>query len=255
MPSSKGLYVRVMLPVVVLVGVSNVGAQDAMFVDSSGNVGVGINTPAKQLHIQGTDDSSLAASNVMIRIENLAGSTESRRMLELVNSGSPLLVYRNTSSGEIWSQNPVGGQFTITKGGTGQQEFQMDGGGNVTIQGSLTQNSKRSSKKGFGAVDANTVLSKLDQLAIEEWSYKHTPDSRHMSPMAEDFYATFGLGPRNGIAPTDLAGVALAASKALSVKTKALDHRLNEINALKEQNKRLEERLMTLEKRLESIAK
>lgn len=253
MSRANRLFVRVIGATIILAGISGVGAQDAMFVDSSGNVGVGLNTPAKQFHIEGADSSQLGANNVMIRIANTAGSEESRRMLELVNSGSPLLVYRNTSSGETWSQNPVGGDFTITKGGTGQQEFQMNGGGNVTIQGSLTENSTRASKKGFSIVDAKTVLAKLEQLAIEEWSYRHTPDVRHVGPTAEDFHAAFALGPSDGIAPRDLAGVALAAAKALNTQSKVLSERVRKINALKAQNEMLEQRLSAMEKRLERL--
>lgn len=196
-----------------------------------GNVGLGTNAPNKQLHVQGADASQLGANNVMARVENTTGTEKSRRMLELINNGSPLLVYRNTNSGETWSQNPVGGQFTITKGGTGQQEFQMDGNGNVTIQGSLTEDSRRASKNGFAPVDAKTVLAKLEQVPIEEWSYRHTPDARHMGPMAEDFHAAFGLGPEDGIAPRDLAGVALTAAKALKQENEAKGQRIAELEA------------------------
>lgn len=211
-----------------------------------GNVGLGIPSPDKQLHVQGADPNQLGANNTMARVENNAGTSASRRMLELVNNGSPLLVYHDTSSGEIWSQNPVGGKFTITKGGTGQQEFQMDGGGNVTIQGSLTENSSRSSKEGFAIVDTETVLTKLGKLPIEEWSYRHSPAYRHVGPMAEDFHAAFGLGPGDGIAPRDLAGVALAAAKALKAENDSLKSRIARLEYIESRFRELESEVAAL---------
>lgn len=221
-------------------------AQDAMFVDSSGNVGVGTNTPSEAFHV-------LRSSDARIRIENTTTTPTSRVALHFVNSGSPLLRYQDTDRGITWTQNPVGNAFVINKSGTGAFEFEMDGSGNVTIQGSLTENSARASKEGFAPVDADAVLAKLEQLPIEEWSYKHTPAARHVGPMAEDFHAAFGLGPDDGIAPRNLAGVALAAAKALNKKAKVLDQRVAEIDVLKAENRMLEQRLNALEKRLEHL--
>ena len=46
---------------------------------------------------------------------------------------------------------------------------------------------------------------------------------KHVSPMAEDFYKTFGLGDDKGISAKDLAGIALQAIKELSKKVEELE--------------------------------
>lgn len=201
-------------------------AFNSLVVGSGGNIGIGTSAPAKALHVIGASPDQLGQNNTMLRVENDSGTTAARRMIELVNNGSPLLVYRDTSNGNIWNMSPVGNQFKISLTGTGAQEFELDGGGNLTIQGSLTENSMRSSKTDFRQVDERNILDKLQQLSIEEWSYKHSVGNRHLGPMAEDFHTAFGLGPDNGIAPRDLAGVALAAAKALKAENDQLRNRI-----------------------------
>jgi hypothetical protein len=74
----------------------------------------------------------------------------------------------------------------------------------------------------------------LDELEIAEWRYNHTPEGRHIGPMAEDWHATFGLGTNNkGVACRDMAGVALAA-----------------IQSLREENQHLQERIKHLQQRI-----
>jgi hypothetical protein len=57
------------------------------------------------------------------------------------------------------------------------------------------------------------VLERLMTLPIATWTYNHEPPGvRHVGPMAQDFYATFGLGASDDyIAPIDANGVALVA--------------------------------------------
>lgn len=237
-----------------LAGIGVASAQDAMFVDSTGNVGVGTNTPAKIIHAQGASADTLGQNNIMIRMENTTGTQGARRMIELINNGSPLLVYRDTARGTIWNMSPVGNSFAISLTGTGAQEFQLDGAGNLTIQGSLTENSSRAAKDGFMRVHPETLLAKLEKLRITEWSYKHTPDWRHVGPMAEDFHATFGLGPDDRIAPRDLAGVALAAAQALKKENDRLQGELEALQKAQSRNAELEQRVARMEARLEQVS-
>lgn len=202
-------------------------AFNSLVVGSGGNIGLGTASPDKAIHVLGDSPDQLGQNNTMLRVENNSGTTAARRMIELVNNGSPLLVYRDTSNGNIWNMSPVGNQFKISLTGTGAQEFELDGGGNLAIQGSLTENSMRSSKTNFHQVDERNILEKLQYLSLEEWSYKHSVDNRHLGPMAEDFHSIFGLGPDDGIAPRDLAGVALAAAKALKAENDHLRNRLD----------------------------
>jgi hypothetical protein len=76
--------------------------------------------------------------------------------------------------------------------------------------------SSRETKENFEALDAATVLSKVRSLPVSKWSYIDGGGSRHIGPMAEDFYATFGVGINDtSINVSDVSGVALVAIQAL----------------------------------------
>jgi len=70
----------------------------------------------------------------------------------------------------------------------------------------------RHTKENIQPVDPRAVLDKVAGMPVSEWSYKNDASSRHVSPMAQDFRAAFGLGHDDkGIAIIDADGVALAA--------------------------------------------
>jgi hypothetical protein len=81
-------------------------------------------------------------------------------------------------------------------------------------------NSDRNAKADFAPVDTGSVLERLASIPVQEWRYKaESAGMRHMGPMAQDFYETFGLGPLStAIATVDLDGVALAAIQGLNDK-------------------------------------
>lgn len=221
-------------------------AQDAMFVDSAGDVGIGTNTPDASLEVQRADGSA----QVFVRD---TGASSPLQMFRLVNSGGfPAFNMQDTSQADVnWTFRLSGTQgsderFTITKLGTGGAEMQLRHNGNLIIAGTLTEGSSREIKQAIEPVDADTVLAKLEALPIAEWQYVKARSQRHMGPMAEDFHAVFGLGPDDKhIAPKDLAGVALAAIKALK----------SENEQLKNENEAIRARLGAIESRLESEAR
>ena len=101
----------------------------------------------------------------------------------------------------------------------------IDASGATTFFGDLAVNSSREAKEGIEAVDGREVLALLKQLPIHRWSYKNDGENaQHMGPMAEDFYAVFGLG-RTGkqISVVDPAGVALAAVQELALRVESLE--------------------------------
>ena len=83
---------------------------------------------------------------------------------------------------------------------------------------SWTSVSDRDAKENVEMVNGRRVLEQLASVPVSTWSYKAQDDSiRHMGPMAQDFYAAFGLGvDERGIDTIDADGVALAAIKGLS---------------------------------------
>ncbi len=61
------------------------------------------------------------------------------------------------------------------------------------------------------------MLDKVATLPIMRWNYKTDTNTVHVGPMAQDFHATFNVGPdEKHIATVDEEGVALAAIQGLS---------------------------------------
>jgi len=121
--------------------------------------------------------------------------------------------------------------------------------------GSWSTLSDRAAKTGFAAVNVREVLDKLASLSIARWSYRTQDGVRHIGPVAQDFYAAFGVGEDDRhISTVDADGVALAAIQGLyeivKEKDQALAAQQKRIEALEEQARRLEARLAALESKL-----
>jgi hypothetical protein len=88
------------------------------------------------------------------------------------------------------------------------------------------------------------VLAKLARLPLSTWSYKHD-GVRHIGPMAQDFFAVYGFGEdRRHITTSDLAGVGLAADKALNRRQRKTE---GQLRSLRRRNHALAKRLHRLE--------
>jgi hypothetical protein len=89
--------------------------------------------------------------------------------------------------------------------------------------GTWSSASDRNLKTDVARIDDAVVLEKVAALPIERWSYKSERGVRHVGPMAQDFYAAFGVGPDDKhITSIDEDGVALAAIKALHAENARL---------------------------------
>jgi hypothetical protein len=99
--------------------------------------------------------------------------------------------------------------------------------------------SDRALKQDIVAVDAKEMLNRVLALPVSSWSFRTSPEARHVGPMAQDFMAAFHLGiDDKTISTMDEGGVALAAIQGLAQVQKETDARLNakdaEISALKQ---------------------
>jgi hypothetical protein len=83
-------------------------------------------------------------------------------------------------------------------------------------------------KRDVRPVDEQAILQGVANMSVSSWSYKtDDPSVRHMGPMAQDFYSTFGLGDTDrGYYPVDAHGVALAAIKALAEQVQEQNARI-----------------------------
>jgi hypothetical protein len=95
-------------------------------------------------------------------------------------------------------------------------------------------------------VDTRQVLERVSQMPMTQWNSKGQDATiQHIGPMAQDFYAAFGLGDDNThISTTDAQGVALAAIQGLYEVVQQKDA---QIAAQQQQIAALESRMTALE--------
>ncbi len=106
-------------------------------------------------------------------------------------------------------------------------------------------NSDRNLKEHFAPMDGREMLERVASLPISSWNFKADAKTRHIGPMAQDFYAVFKVGPDDRhIAIVDEGGVALGAIQGLNEKLKEKDSQI----------KALEKRLSDLEKLMKTSA-
>ncbi len=225
-------------------------AIDALTVATNGHVGIGTDTPAAALHVRKLDAS--------VRVEDINNATTSGVLVELQKQGVPAFRLTNTGNGSSWDFTQRTNQnFTLSKSGSGGFEMEITPTGDVHARGDVFARgvmltSSRAAKTDFTEIKTSDVMKKLTQVNVEEWRYKEADkNDRHISPMAEDFYALFKLGPDNKhINPNDLASVALIAAKELQKKSDALNV---ETNALKADNTLLKEQTLALKATNDSL--
>jgi hypothetical protein len=128
----------------------------------------------------------------------------------------------------VWSDSLVDGAALAAQGAN---QFVARATGGVTFytnsalttgatlapgSGAWASSSDRHAKANIVAVDDERVLARLVRLPVTAWSYRSEGSVRHIGPMAQDFHATFGVGPDDKhITSIDEDGVAFAAIKAL----------------------------------------
>ena len=93
--------------------------------------------------------------------------------------------------------------------------------------GSWASISDRSVKENIASVDGGDILRRLSTISITRWNLKaQNPEIKHVGPMAQDFYAAFGLGEdERYINSADVDGIALVSIQALYQMVTALEEK------------------------------
>jgi len=155
--------------------------------------------------------------------------------------------FKNTANNEFAARATGGFRFRTNLAGT--TGCNLPAGSGV-----FNCTSSRFTKENF--VAETNVLSKLRLIPITSWNYiSEGKQVRHLGPMAEDFFAQFGLGTGNtSIGVQDLAGVSIAAVKELDAqlreKNAEIERLQNEVKQMKANQNELERRLAAIEQAL-----
>jgi hypothetical protein len=252
---------------------------DSLYVDNIGRAGFGTSTPSLKLHAVTSDTPGLrldqngnggftpqvwdvAGNEANFFVRDLTGGS---RLPFRIRPGAPTSSIDIATSGyvgfgianpaariDVLNSAPLAAPVSVlrianTDGSVDvsqTERFVVDSSGNVLARGTISQLSSRAAKENFQPIDNRELLAKLDALPVSSWNYRGAPEhERHVGPVAEDFHAAFELGASNRyIAPTDMAGVALASVKALQEEIRARDTKIEQ----------LEDRLRKLEARLDA---
>jgi hypothetical protein len=158
--------------------------------------------------------------------------------------------FRNTANNEFAARATGGFRFRTNLAGT--TGCNLPAGSGV-----FNCTSSRTTKENFSLVDGNDVLARLRKVPVSTWNYiSEGRQTRHLGPMAEDFYQAFNLGVGNtSIGVQDAVGVSLAAVKALDARTLELQQQTEEVERLRAKVNSLEQRLAALELLVEQNAK
>jgi trimeric autotransporter adhesin len=136
--------------------------------------------------------------------------------------------FRNTANNEFALRATGGFRFRTNL--TGTTGCNLPAGSGV-----FNCTSSRYTKENFLSVNGDDVLARLRKIPVTTWNYiAEGQQTRHMGPMAEDFYQAFNLGTGNSsIGVQDLAGVSLVAIKALEQRTNELQRKTAEVEQLR----------------------
>ncbi len=205
---------------------------------AAGGVGVGTNNPQGAVHIASANYSP------QLRVEQTIPNDYAR--LRLGVSGSP-----------AWDVAVASGSTPAMTFWNGSQNVMtINYNGNVTASGTFNGTSDRNAKQDFTPVDKRAILERVTRLPITTWQYKADSATRHIGPVAQDFYREFQVGTdERHIATVDEEGVALAAIQGLhEVVQQVVQEKDAAIRDLQTKNDTLEQRLRELEKLVHTLA-
>ena len=215
--------------------------------NSDGNGGLDLNN--------GDSNANLTVNNLTLNGSTVQFPAQSGANIAVNGSGD--FTFDNnvkiSALGVLHFPGPSGGGGNISGVNSGllissgvQENGDLSVFGNITCNppgefyGTVNQPSDRNLKEKFAPVNSLEILSRVAGLPISNWNYKQDAETRHIGPMAQDFYAAFNVGTdAKHIATVDESGVALAAIQGLNEKLKekdaqieALDKRLADLEQL-----------------------
>jgi hypothetical protein len=206
------------------------------------------NTASGYFATVGGGDSNTAAGDYSFVIGRQAKNTDASHDGVFLFADSTTADFSSTAANQFRARVTGGAEF-ITNSGESTGVTLSAGGG------SWSSVSDRNVKENFKVLDKRGILAKLAQIPITGWNYKTQEAAiRHLGPMAQDFYAAFGLGEDDKhINTIDADGIALISIQALYAmsleKDKQIEQLTHEVQGLKQQLQKLQQAVEALSKK------
>jgi trimeric autotransporter adhesin len=219
-------------------------------------LGIGTTSPDYSLDVQAAQGIGRFVSTANVpggSVIELRNNTSGSTSLGAINFNDANATY----PGQIAYQSS--GAMTFRVANTDSMMLLNSSG--LYVKGTFVSASDRNEKENFKPVSPKEVLARVAKLPVARWTYKLDPGTEHLGPMAQDFYAAFGVGTDDRhIATVDADGVALSAIQGLNQKLEErlaaqsaeLKSRDAQLQSQQEQITRLLGRLESLEEKLRS---
>ncbi|MCB0687219.1 MAG: tail fiber domain-containing protein [Saprospiraceae bacterium] len=234
--------------------------ENSIFIKENGNVGLGTQTPDVALHLRRTDGTAA------IKIEEVNGTAAGRNLLAIVNNGPSRFTLDNTNGiGTEWQmQSANSGQYILQDNADpAEQEFILDGVGNLRITGDLTANgvltmSDRRLKKNIS--DFNDGLEVIKELRPVTYNYNGkaglSTERPHIGLIAQELQkvAPYLVLVDKNLQEDEL-GNPIKSEDYFKIDEGSIRYLL--VNAIKEQQNEIEskeERIKNLEEQVESLS-
>jgi trimeric autotransporter adhesin len=197
-------------------GKQNNGLTPTMFLSSTGFLGVNTTSAPARITASGSDGSQNGLGAAVQLTNSASGGGTWYLRAGATGSSTPAGGFSIANTGAYFLTIAPNGYLGIGNDETNPTHQIQVSDGAYETNGTWTNASDRNLKDNFAPVDGASVLSKLNAIPMTTWNYKTNHESRHLGPMAQDFYGAFHLGSDDKhISTVDEGGVALAAVQAL----------------------------------------
>ncbi len=140
---------------------------------STGDIGMGTQSPTAPLHIQGSDGQTQAL------IEETSGTSAERQMINVKNNGGAQIQFEDSSTGTQWQfgSRSNNNDFEVTKAGSGGVELLIDATTfDMTIRGAMFTGGTDCGSGCDAVFESGYQLPSIEEHASQMWSLGYLPN-------------------------------------------------------------------------------